>query len=453
MSELPKSWCNVEIEHVLKPLDNGKVIQQGWSPQCEKEPAKIEEWGVLKTTAIQEGYFLPDENKKLPKSLDPRIAIEIKAGDILMTCAGPRNRCGVTSFVKETRSRLMMSGKMYRFRADPQKIDPSYLEAFLLSQDAKVAIDRMKTGINDSGLNLTHSRFLKLAIPLAPTDEQKRIVAKIDELQSKLDNAIQCLIVSEQKQKAFYQAVLDSAFLECTEERKLGELLSKKLSNGYSGKPVPYTTNHKVLGLSSTTTGTFIDEHYKFLDEENLESRDIWCAPNDILIQRGNTIEYVGVPAIYTGKPNTFIFPDLMIRARADENIISTKFLYYALSSPKIRNYLRKNAKGSAGTMPKINQETLTSTPIPFCSPTKQRAIVDAIEEQLSNGAAIECVIRDSLAKAHILRQSILKKAFSGQLVAQNPADEPASLLLERIRSEKQKGKEKQPSKLKKRAA
>lgn len=450
---LPNSWTEIEIEQVLQPLDNGKVIQQGWSPQCEKEPAKLEEWGVLKTTAIQEGYFLPDENKKLPKSLDPRPAIEIKAGDILMTCAGPRNRCGVTSFIKETRPRLMMSGKMYRFRANPQKIDPSYLETFLLSQDAKIAIDRIKTGINDSGLNLTHSRFLKLAIPLAPINEQKRIVAKIDEFQSKLDNAVQCLITSEQKQKVFYQAVLDSAFLECTEERKLGGLLSKKLSNGYSGKPVSYATNYKVLGLSSTTSGTFIDEHYKFLDEKNLESRDIWCEPNDILIQRGNTIEYVGVPAIYNGKPNTFIFPDLMIRARADENIISTKFLYYALSSPKIRNYLRKNAKGSAGTMPKINQETLTSTPIPFCSPTKQLAIVDAIEEQLSNSAAIECVIRDSLAKAHILRQAILKKAFSGELVAQDPNDEPASFLFEHIRAEKESQSPQRKTKSKGRAA
>ena len=149
------------------------------------------------------------------------------------------------------------------------KIDPSYLEAFLLSRDAKVAIDRMKTGINDSGLNLTHSRFLKLIVPLAPIREQQRILSKIDELQSKLDNAIECLVVAEKKQKNFYQAVLDNAFFACTEERKLGKLLSKKLSNGYSGKPVNYETAYKVLSLSSTTTGIFLDRYHKFLDEDN----------------------------------------------------------------------------------------------------------------------------------------------------------------------------------------
>ena len=144
MINLPKSWCVVEIEQVLSPLSNGNVIQQGWSPQCEKYSSSIEEWGVLKTTAIQEGYFLPEENKKLPNNMEPRPSIEVKSGDILMTCAGPRNRCGVTCFVKKTRPNLMMSGKIYRFRADQRKIDPAYLEAFLLSQDAKVEIDKMK---------------------------------------------------------------------------------------------------------------------------------------------------------------------------------------------------------------------------------------------------------------------------------------------------------------------
>ena len=274
MSNLQKNWCEVEIEHILQPLDNGKVIQQGWSPQCEKEPATLQEWGVLKTTAIQEGYFLPDENKKLPQSLKPKSAIEVKPGDILMTCAGPRNRCGVTSFVKETRSHLMMSGKMYRFRADPRKIDPKYLEYFLLSQDAKVMIDRMKTGINDSGLNLTHSRFLKLLIPLAPLNEQKRIVSKIEELISELDSAIKCLLISKDRQKAFYQSVLDYAFIGCTEERNLESLISQKLSNGYSGKPVKHKTNYRVLGLSSTTTGTFIDSHFKFLECQSASKID-----------------------------------------------------------------------------------------------------------------------------------------------------------------------------------
>ncbi|MFA4995416.1 MAG: restriction endonuclease subunit S [Bdellovibrionales bacterium] len=437
MSELPKSWREVEIKEILQPLDNGNVVQQGWSPQCEKEPASSDEWGVLKTTAIQDGFFLPNENKKLPNPLKPKPAIELKSGDILMTCAGPRNRCGVTCFIKQTRPKLMMSGKMYRFRADPQRIDSKYLELFLLSQNARVAIDKMKTGINDSGLNLTHSRFLKLPIPLAPLNEQRRIVLKIEELFSELDNAIRCLCVTEDALKVFCQSVLDRAFIGCKEHRSLETLLSQKLSNGYSGKPVSHKTEFKVLSLSSTTTGVFLDKYFKYLDEQGLKNRDIWCVPNDILIQRGNTIEYVGVPALYTGTPNTFIFPDLMIRAKANNEVIDTKYLYYALSSPKIRKYLHEKAKGSAGTMPKINQTTLALTQIPYCPVATQKLLVQEIERDLSISAALQKHAELYVAKAKILRQAILKKAFSGQLIAQNQKDKPASMLLKRICAEK----------------
>jgi type I restriction enzyme, S subunit len=179
---LPKTWVAATIDEVLVPNENGKPFQQGWSPQCEKAPAEPDEWGVLKTTAIQEGEFLEVENKSLPDALRPKPHLEVNEGDILMTCAGPRSRCGVTCLVKRTRPRLMISGKMYRFRPDSERILPEYLESYLLSRDAKQAIDRMKTGISDSGLNLTHSRFAELFVPVAPLNEQRRIVGKIEEL-------------------------------------------------------------------------------------------------------------------------------------------------------------------------------------------------------------------------------------------------------------------------------
>src|SRR5690554_2529630 len=116
MTELPSGWLSTKIVEVLQLNNNGKPFQQGWSPQCDNGPAGDNEWGVLKTTAIQDGEYWGHENKRLPDHLDPRPPIEVGKGDVLMTCAGPRNRCGVTCLVTETRKKLMMSGKMYRFR-------------------------------------------------------------------------------------------------------------------------------------------------------------------------------------------------------------------------------------------------------------------------------------------------------------------------------------------------
>ena len=86
---------------------------------------------------------------------------------------------------------------------------------------------------------------------------------------------------------------------------------------------------------------------------------------------------------------------------------------------------------------PRINTTQLKDVFIPVCGASEQHAIVAAIESQRSEADQLDQTITISLQQAEALRQSILKKAFSGQLVAQDPNDEPASVLLARIKAEK----------------
>ena len=215
MSEryMPANWEMVTIEELFAPMEDGRSLHQGWSPQCEKNPSvSPDEWGVLKTTAIQPAAFLPEHNKKLPTNLVARPQIEVKAGDLLITCAGPRSRCGIACLVRHTRPKLMMSGKMYRFRVREHQIDARFLEAFLQTSEAQEAVDQMKTGGSDSGLNLTHDRFRRLRVPVAPLNEQHRIVAKMEELFSELDEGIESLRTAREQLKAYRQALLKHAF-------------------------------------------------------------------------------------------------------------------------------------------------------------------------------------------------------------------------------------------------
>jgi type I restriction enzyme, S subunit len=69
MNQLPAGWATAKIEALLALLGDGRLLSQGWSPRCLGEPAGRDEWAVLKTTAIQDGYFIPEENKKLPPHL------------------------------------------------------------------------------------------------------------------------------------------------------------------------------------------------------------------------------------------------------------------------------------------------------------------------------------------------------------------------------------------------
>ena len=205
-------WEELTIKEVLSQLPNGKLVGQGWSPQCEPEPSGDDEWGVLKTTAIQAGRFEPEHNKRLPATLEPRPDIEVKPGDLLLTCAGPRKRCGVPCLVRDTRGKLMLSGKMYRFRPDTNQIEPAYLEYYLLSPRAQYDIDDMKTGISDSGLNLTHSRFFRLMVPIAPLTEQRRLVSIIEEQFSRIDNALAIADQLEARFDSERRSMLHAAF-------------------------------------------------------------------------------------------------------------------------------------------------------------------------------------------------------------------------------------------------
>ena len=77
MSQMPHGWAVAPIVELLAPLSDGRIIHQGWSPQCAQGASPNDDvWGVLKTTSIQDGKFLPEHNKLLPDALEPRSLLE-----------------------------------------------------------------------------------------------------------------------------------------------------------------------------------------------------------------------------------------------------------------------------------------------------------------------------------------------------------------------------------------
>ncbi len=165
--------------------------------------------------------------------------------------------------------------------------------------------------------------------------------------------------------------------------RCLGDLLVSGPTNGFSPRAVDYETPVRSLTLSATTSGVFKGEHAKFIADEISPDSDLWLRDGDILVQRGNALEYVGVPAIYRGEPNRYIYPDLMMKLRVSSGL-DTDFLYFVMSSEPGRNFLRDRASGTSGTMPKINQKTLMSLPIPVPPIQEQHRIVAKINRLMS---------------------------------------------------------------------
>ena len=207
------------IDSVL-PSENKKSIAdcikemgQGWSPKCERvNVVDDDNWAVIKTTAVQPCKFLFNENKALPSSLAPRERHEIMAGDILITRAGPKSRCGVCCMVRKTKRRLLNCDKVYRLRLHEDIVLPQYLEYVLNSPAFIQEINLCKTGGNDSGLNLTQDRFLSIRIPVPSIKKQEEIVSEIESRRSVCDSIEKTVNAALQQSEAMRQSILKKAF-------------------------------------------------------------------------------------------------------------------------------------------------------------------------------------------------------------------------------------------------
>ena len=436
MNKLPQGWASAQMPDILDELPTGNVIDQGWSPKCENFPSESKDtWGALKTTAIQDGRFEPQHTKQLPEHLEPKLALEVREGDLLMTCAGPRVRCGVICRVKQVRPKLFISGKMYRFRPNQNIVDGGFLLGVLRSPELQIAIDQIKTGGSESGLNLTQDRFKSLSLPIPPLPEQLRIVRKLDTLSARSTTARTHLTVIEKLVERYKLAVVEGAFRDVENFQSLGSLVAEGPTNGFSPPPSTDGIGTMSLKQSATTTGQMRLEPscIKLVAAEIDASSNYWLKAGDVLIQRANSLPYLGATAIYEGQERAFIYPDLMMRVRVGEKL-DRKYLWYFLNSSMARRYFISSATGIAGNMPKINGRVVKATQIPWVEVGEQREIVRRIETAFAKIDRLGAEAAKALKLLGHLDQRILTKAFAGELVPQNPTDEPASLLLERIR-------------------
>ena len=192
---------------------------------------------------------------------------------------------------------------------------------------------------------------------------------------------------------------------------RLGDVIKEPPRNGYSPKAVDFETPIKTLKLGAITYGIFNPKEYKYINEDIPKDSYCWLKNGDILIERSNSIEYVGICAIYTGKDNEFMYPDLLMRFRTAD-ILSIKYIHTALISPFNRDYYMRNAKGAQKTMPKINQECVVNTLIPLPPLAEQNEIVARVEKYLETITQLETQIATCETLTKQLMQGLLKDAF-----------------------------------------
>ena len=345
---------------------------------------------------------------------------------------------------------------------------------------------------------LSAKRFSQLPIPFPPLPEQHRIVAKIEELFTKLDAGVKSLEKTKAQLKRYRQAVLKYAFEgKLTEEwrethkdelepasvllERIKEERKKTLKEKYKELPPQVTLDLPVLpkGGVWTTLGLCSKEIYRYptfygishlkegipvirgehIRESGSISHDwgnYWYVSEDISNNFKRTIlEFEDLIMSVRGSVGKIGFvDDVLSGAQISPNCIRIS-LFKNYCNPKyILNYLKSITgqgfiKGfvNATTIQTIKASLIIQIPIPLLPLPEQHKIVEEIERRFSVADSVEKVVNQSLKQAERLRQSILKRSFEGKLVPQDPTDEPASVLLERIKEEKAKRKAEQKTK------
>jgi type I restriction enzyme S subunit len=180
LGDVPEHWEVRRLKEVISP------IEQGWSPQCDAQPAGNDEWCILKVGCVNRDAFDECQNKRLPSGLDPVPALEIQDGDILVSRANTRELLGLAALVIKPRPKLMLCDKLFRFRARSGLADSHFLVYEIRQRTSRAQIESSTNGASDSMQNIGQGVVRNLVMSLPPLAEQQQAVAALRDQTSSL---------------------------------------------------------------------------------------------------------------------------------------------------------------------------------------------------------------------------------------------------------------------------
>jgi type I restriction enzyme, S subunit len=380
-------------------------------------------------------FFKPgdlDKGGKLSRSSDRlsheglKFAPVIPAGALLVTCIGILGKSGYTADISTCNQQINAV-----LPTDAAKTEFLYYWSRTIQQWLKDNSSATTVSIINKG------RFERAPINLPPLAEQIRIVAKLDLLTARLARARTELervpILVQQMKRQALKACFESVDGNQVE---LGVLLRgiEAGKNMRCEERPPKGNELGVVKVSAVTWGRFDPLQSKTLPPNYVPPEKAQIHSGDLLISRANTLELVGAVVLVDDEPKGLFLSDKILRLVLDED--SKKWVLWFLRSPAGRKQIEDLATGNQLSMRNISQEALRRIRLPFPSTEIRRRLVDKLEAFFSRADRFDGEAARGCALLGRLESAILAKAFRGELVPQDPNDEPASVLLDKIRAQ-----------------
>ncbi len=329
-------------------------------------------------------------------------------------------RNGSVAVVPESLTGCFGSGEFPMFAPIRDQLEPRWINWLTKTRGFWVQCDEKSQGT--SGKNrIRPERFLEIEIPLPPLAEQRRIVARIEELAVKIEEA------RTLRQQATEEA---DALLTSTRRLLIGQDLTEKwiplhrfvaaIENGKSPQCEPRPASPDewgVLKVGAVSFGTFDERENKAVPRGTAFDPRFEVKTGDFLMTRANTTELVGACTIVRYTRPKLLLSDKTFRFHFHFDAdVDPRWLDHAIKSPALREQIARGASGTSPTMKNISKEKVLALLLPMHSLPDQRRIVaelDALEAKVDE---LKRVHAETAAELDALLPSILDKSFKGEL-------------------------------------
>src|SRR5690606_18636152 len=269
---------------------------------------------------------------------------KLKKNDILLSHINSDNHLGKTAIYKDETRTLIHGINLLKLRPSKQISADLLLHQFRFKKIKGDFIAVAQRAVNQSSINQRKLKVFDFILP--PLVEQKAIVKKIEELFSSLDSGIADLKKAQDQLKMYRQAVLKKAFEGDWKKVKLGKLITFGPTNGMYKPKSFYGSGTPILRIDGFYDGKINSwASLKKLELEDSELETYSLQNDDIVVNRVNSMPYVGKSAIVKNLNGNCVFESNIMRLRVDDKIISPNFLVQFLISPNGYSELQKNVK------------------------------------------------------------------------------------------------------------
>jgi type I restriction enzyme S subunit len=431
VSELPQGWVEASIADVTMPFAS---IDPTKTPEQKFRYADI---GSIDNKT----HTITDPKSFLGHDAPSRARRLIRTGDTLFSTV--RTYLKNIALVPEDLDGELTSTGIAVLRPS-DAVDAGYLFRWASSDDFVAPLSSAQDGTMYPAVS---DRDVAAApIPLPPLPEQRRIVAKIDSLTGKSRRARDHLDHIPRLVEKYKQAVLAAAFQgDLTREWRarsgapswttvavgsiIRDIVAGKNLRCEERPPMPHERG--VVKVSAVTWGTFDPMATKTLPANFDPPEASRIRSGDFLISRANTLELVGSVVVVEHTPQNLFLSDKVLRLETDE--AEKWWLMWFLRSPSGRSAIETGATGNQLSMRNLSQSALRNIEMPWPGREERTEIVRRVEIAVSWIDRLASEATSARRLIGQLNRAVLAKAFRGELVPQDPADEPASVLLERI--------------------